>query len=65
LRIFLIAFVVFFHGIGIFALSILDLLVLLVHKWFTGQFCKRVRYFLTDNRFAQFYRFSCAIFPWF
>jgi hypothetical protein len=33
-------------------------------------FAAGVRYFLTDNRFAQFYRFSCAIFrgfkisPW-
>jgi uncharacterized membrane protein YwaF len=62
----MIAFVVFFHGIGIPLLSISRPAVLLVHKWFTGQFfASGCSVFLELITAAQFYRFSCAIFPWF
>jgi hypothetical protein len=39
---FLIAFVIFFNALRVLARSISLPAVLLVHKWFTGQFSQRV-----------------------
>jgi hypothetical protein len=56
----------FLQRLGILALSIsLDLLFYWCINGLLDNFLQAVFGISTDNRFAQFYRFSCAIFPWF